>query len=206
MINQIVLFFVMLCSLAVAAEFPPKDFTELSSVESASAGFRVIHYKKDANAYDSESQIWVHALKPEFKDQLLFTHNNRSSVLISEDEEYIAINHHELSGLGNLYIFKHNANGGFDEVKLKFLETIKQQVKKRLKLDETDIGFDHEYCYADYWMRDGLLLGHLEGDLSGEYRLRDWYFIYDVRRNRFVSNLSQVNKGTYADREWVPRR
>ena len=196
----------LLCLNAFAGEFPPKGFTAIETIESDSGGFSVIHYKQDPDRFDSESQIWVHALKPEFKDQLLYTHQNRSQELISEDEEYIAINHHELSGLGRLIVFSRNSNGTFDEVKVDFLKVVREQVKQRLKLDDTGVGFDHEYCYADCWLRDGLLLGHLKGDMSGEIDLREWYFIYDVRRSRFVSKINQMNRGVYFEHQWVRRK
>ena len=201
--------FMMLLLPVIGADVSPKGFTQMTSDESSSGSVQVIHYKKDTKAYDSESQIWVHSTKEEFKDQLLFTHYNRSSTLISDEGDYIAINHHELSGLGQLYIFMRNDKGGFEKVKLDFLATIKEQVKKELSLGDNALGFDHEYCYADRWMRDGLLLGHLRGNLSGETTLEEWYFIYDVRKNHFVSDLKMINKGTYSEKEngkWVPRK
>ncbi len=199
MIRYLLFLFAVLPSLIFAADdYPPKGFTEMSSVESSSGGFSVVHFKKDPQDYSSDSQIWVHATKPDFKTQLLFTHNNRSAVLISDDEDYIAINHHELSGLGVLIVFKRNEKGGFDEVKKDFLKVMQAQMAKEFKLDK-DMGFDHEYCYADVWMRDGLLLGHINGNLSGEYSLDEWYFIYDAKKDRFIWDLNKINKGTYTE-------
>lgn len=202
----VVFFFAILPSLAFASgDFPPQGFSELSTVASPSGGFSIMHFKQDPNDFSSESQIWVHALKPEFRDQLLFTHYNRSSVLISDDENYIAINHHALSGLGNLIVFKRNEKGGFDKVDKDFLAVAKDMAAKKLKLGDDAFGFDHEYCYADIWLRDGLLLGSLRGDLSGEVWLKEWYFIYDAKHDAITLDLASINKGTYIEKLEAPK-
>lgn len=205
MIARIVLFLVILQSLAPGAnEFPPKGFTELSTLVSPYGSFSVMHFKQDPDDFSSDSQIWIHALKPDFQDQLIFTHNNRSAALISDDENYIAINHHELSGLGNFIVFKRNEKGGFDKVDKDFLALAKDMAIKKLKLEHDALEFDHEYCYADTWMRDGLLLGHVRGDLSGEAWLKEWYFIYDAKHDVFTWDLAKLNKGTYLEKSEHP--
>jgi hypothetical protein len=57
--------------------------------------------------------------------------------------------------------------------------------------------FSHKYCYADYWLRDGLLLAHLEGDESGIHVLKPWYFIYNARKDRFLLDFSNINQGAF---------
>jgi|GEM_PF-3839470 len=201
MIRYLLFLFAVLPSLIFAAEeYPPKGFTEIDSVESSYGGFSVVHYQKDSQDDSDDTQIWVHAIKPEFKTQLLFTHNSSSHTLISDDENYIAINLHECSNLNNLLVFKRNEKGGFDEVNKDFREAVQNQMIKQYKL-EKDLKFGHEYCYADVWMRDGLLLGHLSGEYSGGYSVEPWYFIYDVRRDRFVWDLTKINKRPYSEKE-----
>jgi len=204
MIRTLLFLFALLPSLIFAAEeYPPKGFTEIWSEESSYGGFSVVHYKneqKDPKDYSSDSQIWVHANKPEFKTQLLLSHSSSSNTLISDDEKYIAINLHECSSLSNLFVFKRNEKGGFDEVKKDFLKSAQNQMIKQYKL-EKNLEFGHEYCYADVWMRDGLLLGHISGEYSGGYSVDPWYFIYDVKNDRFIWDLTKINKRPYSEKE-----
>ncbi len=183
------------CLLA-ADDFPPAGFTEMSSGESPRGTFKIIHFKRDPKDFSSESQVWLEALKLEFKTQLLFKHENRAGWLISEDEEFIAINHHAGSGDGLLHLFARGKDGLFREKPKDFREAACKLMTAQLKLKK-EPGFDHEYCYADAWLRDGYLLGHLEGNYSGVHFLDEWYFIYDMKSDRFSWDLSKINRGAF---------
>lgn len=182
--------------LAEAVDFPPAGFVEVSSEKSPLDAFKVIHFKRDPEDFSSDSQIWLQALKPPFKTQLLFSHNNRASWLISGNEEFIAINHHALSDLGLLHVFAQGKDGAFHKIEKEFGEVARKLMTSQLKLAE-EPGFDHEYCYADAWLRDGLLLAHLEGHESGVHFLKEWYFLYDAKGDRFSWDLSRINEGAF---------
>jgi hypothetical protein len=178
----------------IATNEPPPDFTNVYSEQSPNDGFKLICYKRDPKDFSSETQIWLEALKPDFKTQLIFTHWNRAHSLISSDDQYIAINYHVMSDLGEVHVFSRDKTGLFQEIKKDFGEIAHKLVRKELG---SNIGFDHEYCYADYWLRDGLLLVHFEGHESGTHYLEPWYFIYDVKKDRFVFDLTDINKNAF---------
>ena len=182
--------------VAYTQEFPPNDFKEMRSEESPLGTFKIIQYQHDPDDLMSESQIWLQANKPKFKTQLLFTFSNQASWLISPDDNFIAINNHVTSTDGMLYIFVRGQDGLFKEVKKDFREVTHKLMATQLKL-KNEPWFSHEYCYADYWLRDGLLLGHLEGSESGAQFLKPWYFIYNVRKDQFSWDLSNINKGAF---------
>ena len=185
--------------LAVAAhaqDYPPKGFTKVYADTSPQNTFEIIHFKRDLDDFSSDSQVWLHALKPGFTTQLLFTHNNRASWLVSDDENFIAVNHHAMSDLGLLHVFLRNKEGVFHEVKKNFNEMVSKLMTEQLNL-KTEPGFDHIYCYADAWLRDGHLLAHLEGHESGVHFVDGWYFIYDVKNDDFSWDLSKLNQGAF---------
>ena len=189
---------VCLFSMAKGAdEFPPPGFTELSSDTSPMRSFKIIHYKRDPNDFSSDSQIWLQGLQPEFKTQLLFTHNNRAWWLISDDEDYIAINYHEGSTDGLLHIFVRGKDGIYTEKKKEYRDVAQKLMTTQLKLKKMP-DFDHLYCYGTAWLRNGVLLAHLNGHYSGENYLEEWYFLYDVKNDRFSWDLSKVNQGAFS--------
>ena len=69
-------------------------------------------------------------------------------------------------------------------------------MRTQLKL-KNEIHLDHMYCMADTWLRDGLLLGHTDGHKSGAYHVSGWYFIYDVKNDRFLWDLSKINQDAF---------
>jgi len=181
-------------SVTQADDFPPRGFKEMGSEESPAANFKIVHFKRDPGDFASESQLWLQALKPEFKTQLLFTHSNRATWLISPDEGFIALNHHLGSGVGLLHIFVRDQDGLFHEQKKDFFDVTKKLMSTQLK---KEIDLDHMYCMADSWLRDGRLLGHIDGHKSGAYHISGWYFIYDVKKDRFLWDLSEINQGAF---------
>ena len=191
----VVLWFVLTVA-AGAQDYPPKGFTKVYADNSPQNSFEIVHFKQNPDDFSSDSQVWLHALKPGFKTQLLFTHNNRAAWLVSADENFIAINHHAMSDLGLLHVFSRNKEGVFQEVKKDFYEATSKLMAEQLKL-KPQPGFDHIYCYADAWLRDGYLLAHLEGHDSGVHFLDGWYFIYDVKHDDFIWDLSKVNTGAF---------
>lgn len=194
--RQLLSAFFLLCStFALTADpFPPEGFKEMSSEVSANEGFKIIHFKKDPDNYASESQIWVQALKPEFKTQLLFSHNNRSSWNLADDEQGIAINFHQGSTDNLLLVFLRGKDGLFKKVEKDFREEAHKLVQARYKLDKGALDFDHDNCHAITWLRDGFLLAELDGNLSGEYYLKPWYFIYDTQHDKFLTDLDKINQ------------
>lgn len=191
-LRALLLLFLGLCpGFAYSEEFPPRGFTELYSEESPEATFKIIHFQRDPKDFSSDSQIWLQSLKPECKTQLLFTHNNRASWLISPDDSCIAINHHAMSTDGLLQIFARGKDGVFTRVEKDFREAAFELMAAQLK-SKPDL--DHFYCYADTWLRENVLLAHLVGHESGVQSLDPWYFIYDVSKDRFSWDLSDINK------------
>lgn len=41
------------------------------------------------------------------------------------------------------------------------------------------------------------MLGHTDGHKSGAYLVSGWYFIYDVKNDRFLWDLSKINQGAF---------
>jgi len=206
--TQVSLFFLRILLAAIcltspifaADVFPPPGFKEMSSEESPKRGFKIIHFKRDPEDFSSDSQIWIQPLlqplKPRFQTQLLFAHCNRAGWLISLDEKFIAINYHAGSTDGLLHVFWLEDDGLFHERQKDLRDVTRKLMTDQLKL-KGQPSLDHEYCYADCWLRDGLLLGHLSGHESGVRFLNDWYFIYDVENDRFLWDLSQINQNAF---------
>jgi len=179
-------------------EFPPVGFKVALSENSPGGGFKIIHFARDLNQA-SEAQIWIEPVlqpgKARFMRQLLFAHNNRVSWLISADENFIALNNYAKSTDGLLHVFSLGSDALFHKVKMDFRDAAQQLLISKLKVKKRDSDFDHEYCYADCWLRDGCLIGHLEGhDSSTMNGLHPWYFIYDVKNDLFFWDLSRINK------------
>ncbi|MCX6877481.1 MAG: hypothetical protein NTW21_27280 [Verrucomicrobia bacterium] len=193
------IFLAMTCALPAvtkADDFPPPGFTEMRSELSPGGNFKIVRFNRDPNDYEQGSQLWLQSLKPEFKTQLLFSHLSSVALVISPDENFIAINYHRGSGVGLLHVFSRDKDGWFHEIKKDFLNVTEKLMRTQLKLKQ-EIDLDHLYCMADSWLRDGLLLGHLDGHKSGAYHVSGWYFIYDVKNDRFLWDLSKINQGTF---------
>ena len=192
----VLILFCLLPLRLAAADFPPPGFKEVNSAESPQGTFKVVHYQRNPEDFSSDSQIWLQASKPEFKTQLLFTHNNSATVLVSPDENLIAINHHVMSGLGGLQLFSRGKDGLYHEREKDLLGAAHKLMLSQLGLAaKTEL--DHEACFADLWLRDGVLLSHLVGNESGVSELAPWYFVYDVQHDRFSEDLSRLNQGAF---------
>lgn len=182
-------------STAVSTNSPPAKFKLVYTETSPEESFKLVYYKEDPE-YPSETQIWLEPIKStsEFKKQLLFTHWNRAHSLISDDEQFIALNHHAMSNYGLLHVFIRNKEGLFTEVKKDFHEATRKLIAKDTGSIER---FDHSYVYADCWLRDGLLMAHFVGRESGEHYIDPWYFIYDAKNDKFIMDLKELNKNVF---------
>lgn len=180
-------------SLAAAADdFPPAGYAEVRSEVSPSGKFKLIHFKKDADDFSSESQVWLQGLKPGYKAQLLFTHDNRCAWLISPDEKFIAINYHDGSCLELLYVFRRDKQGVFHEIKRDFFKLAWDAMAKQFHLKE---GFrlDHSYCLGDVWLSEGVLRGYISGLETRVGELSPWFFTYDANKDEFHWDTSDQN-------------
>jgi hypothetical protein len=189
----------------MADDYPPAGFTEMGSEVSPGGNFKIVRFNRDPNDYEKGSQIWLQALKPEFKTQFLFAHFNSVALLISPDEKFVAINYHRGSGCGLLHVFSCDKDGLFHEKKRDFLDATEKLMRTHLKLNE-DTDFDHSYCMAKSWLRDGMLLGSLSERKGDVYRVVEWYFIYDVKNDRFLWDLSKVNQDAFQLMEPQPEK
>lgn len=192
-------FLAMTCALpsvTKADDYPPAGFTEMGSGVSPGGNFKIVRFNRDPNDYEKGSQIWLQILKPEFKTQLLFNHFNSVALVISPDENFIAINYHRGSGLGLLHVFSRDKDGLFHEIKKDFPAVTEKLMRTQLQLKK-EIDLDHLYCMADSWLREGMLLGHIDGHQSGAYFVSGWYFIYDVKKDRFLWDLSTINQSAF---------
>ena len=186
----------LLPSATMAYDYPPAGFTEMGSEASPDGNFKIVRFNRDPNDYAKGSQIWLHALKPEFKTQLLFTHESSVALVISPDEKFIAINYHRGSGCGLLHVFSCDKDGLFHEIKRDFLDSTEKLMRTQLNLKK-DTDFDHNYCMAQSWLREGVLLGSLSERKGDVYRVGEWYFIYDVKNDRFLRDLSELNQNAF---------
>ncbi len=195
----------LICSGALFAEAqtsPPQGYRKLDdSTASPQESFRIVSFIIDP--YDANAphpwQIWIEALKPSSVQTRLLYFGQPAGCFISDDENFIALNIHVGSGFQDLRIFTRGKDGAFQDTNKDFagalLERIARQFKLKMKLD-----LDHTYWTADKWLRDGVLLGHVGGHHSGNedfYGLAPWYFIYDVKNDRFTWDLAEINKSAF---------
>jgi hypothetical protein len=50
---------------------------------------------------------------------------------------------------------------------------------------------------AQCWLREGVLLGSLSERKGDLYRVGEWHFIYDVKKDRFLWDLSELNQNAF---------
>lgn len=186
----------LLPSATMAGDYPPVGFTEMGSEESPGGNFKIVRFNRDPNDYAKGSQIWLQSLKPEFKTQLLFSHESSVALVISPDEKFIAINYHRGSGCGLLHVFSCDKDGLFHKIKRDFLDSTEKLMRTQLNLKK-DIDFDHNYCTAQCWLSEGVLLGSLSERKGDLYRVGEWHFIYDVKKDRFLWDLSELNQNAF---------
>jgi hypothetical protein len=185
-----------------AQDFPPTGYKEAHiSTTSPQESFRVVSFIIEP--YDADAphpwQVWIEVLKSSnIKTQLLY-YGQPACCFISYDENYIALNIHVGSGFQDLRVFTREKDGVFHDKKKDFEGAIPDRVAKQFTL-KTKLDLDHTYWGGDQWLRDGVLLAHVSGHHSGNedfYGLKAWYFIYDVKNDRFTWDLTEINKDAF---------
>lgn len=182
-------------SIIRADEFPPKGFTEVRREKSPQEDFQMIYFRKEPDEIMTESQIWIQASKPSsVKTQLLFEYSDDARCVVSDDEQFIAVNKHIMAGFNDLTIFVRMEDGRYEKEEVDILNASIKMMAKQLKLKKLNSVRDFESirCSALAWLEDGLVLCDLGGSAGHSYF--DWYFIFDAKKNEFLLDLSKVNR------------
>ncbi len=177
--------------------YPPAGYVRAITEPCVAGHFVLVGYSKEPWDFDTESQLWVEYDDPKIKPQLLFSFLNRAQQYIDDAGDHIAIEHHEGSGDNLLYLFVRGADHRFHRVPQELRAAALQEFNRQAHTKVTREDFDHFDCYADEWLKGGLLRGYIRGDSQGKKvnsLLAPWYFIYDAEHQKFVAHDFPENK------------
>ena len=181
-----------LVTIRAAEERHPKLIEVQVSPKST---FKVVFYAHPSeHSREREIDVWLEAVKADFKTQHLATYQSYNpELLISDDDNFIAVNIKMASNITELHVFSLSKDGLFQERKKDFWTLNLKQMKAQLKLSKLS-DLDHLYCYAVCWSREGVLLAALSGHGDIHHSIRSWYFIYDVKKDQVLWDPATINK------------
>jgi hypothetical protein len=86
-----------------------------------------------------------------------------------------------------MWLFVYKPDGLFHRVPQEMRAAGLEEFCRQTHMSMTRKSFDHFDCYADAWLKDGLIRCYIQGDSPDKsFHLDPWYFIYDSEHERIV--------------------
>ena len=182
---------------AVAGQ-PDTHYILTDTEKSPSRTFQIEYYENTNNA---TAQIWT-AMKgrPANKSLLFELHGDPEAVtvLVSEDDKWLALNHRAGSDLRRPILFRKVSGWRFQKVKDINLESVAWSAAATNQGFSAKTAFDHSYSEAICWLGDShSLVLRAWGYQSGEYGLDDWFCVYSVETKKTSFDLSVLNRRAF---------
>ena len=144
------------------------------------------------------AQIWIAEKCGSTNKAVLFEYSLSglgASVIVSDDDNWLAINYHETSGHEAPILFRRTSRIQFKQVKGIDLESIAWKAAAINKGFSSKAIFDHKYTEVLCWLgKTHSLVLRAWGHMSGEHRLGDWFCIYDVEAQKLALDMNALNQ------------
>ncbi|MGE5363342.1 MAG: hypothetical protein ACM3SM_04365 [Bacteroidota bacterium] len=174
---------------AICAQQSPPRYREQ---EISPSGDMVIEYRYD---YAKEHhEVWLKSIEDTLSPVFLYEFSRDAKVMVSPDEQWLIINNHMGSDISEVILFRKTTALKFTELKTRNISGKSWQFFCR-KNKITELTFHHQYAECLMWSSDSrYLLLKLSGYENGSNYADSWLCIYDIEKDAFSTDLSQMNR------------
>ncbi len=186
--------FALMVPVLSSAGGPAADMNLWRTEDSPRKDLIIEHYASDAGLHE----IWLAPRRSPSDRVLLYTHGRRAEVLMSPDEQRLAINDFAGSDISDVHLFRRAQGGGFSEVRQAQIGQKSWRLFSRQRHLAKPPDYHHAYVEAVRWASNSkALLVAIWGYSDGKNYLDQWLCVFDTESLKASLTLTAMNRDAF---------